>query len=107
MCCRAAAHRRRVCFPSCLTQPTEMRNAMLSITTTKTANKSGAGRIVAKGAGKQMTLPYDHAKSANAQHGEAAAALALKIHPEGFKVDTVGAARHEDKGNGKHVFIIG
>jgi hypothetical protein len=44
------------------------------ITEYKTTAK-GEGRIVAKGGGKQFTMPYDHAESINANHGYAAARL--------------------------------
>lgn len=49
---------------------------MFSITTTQTATKSGAGRIVAKGHGKQRTVAVDHSKTqGEAQHAQAVGAL--------------------------------
>lgn len=73
---------------------------MLRIRTAQTATKAGAGRIVAKGGGKQVTLPYDHSKSSGDNHGLAAAELALKVQPTGWTVEQVGSARKEkmDKG---------
>jgi hypothetical protein len=49
---------------------------MDTITTVyKTHKTTGKGRITAKGGGKQRTTPYDHARSANANHGAAAGIL--------------------------------
>ena len=51
----------------------------LTITTKYTTTSTGAGRILAKGAGKQRTLPYDQARSAERNHGEAAGELAKAL----------------------------
>lgn len=40
---------------------------------------SGASRIVAKGAGKQRTVPFDPSKSSDWNHGNAAGTLALVL----------------------------
>lgn len=40
---------------------------------------SGASRIVAKGAGRQRTVPFDPAKSSDWNHGNAAGTLALAL----------------------------
>lgn len=66
---------------------------MFTITTTKTTTPTGAGRVVAKGHGKQRTVNWDHSKSADANFGAAAGALlnvltddrqqAMLRHPSG------------------------
>lgn len=48
----------------------------MKISTTYRANSSGAGRITAKGGGKQRTVNYDHALSIRDNHRAAAEALA-------------------------------
>ena len=48
----------------------------MNITTKYTTTSTGAGRIVAKGGGKQRTLPYDHSASRERNHGLAAGELA-------------------------------
>lgn len=46
------------------------------VTTTYTTTKvNGAGRILAKGFGKQKSMPYDHSITVSQNHGRAAAAL--------------------------------
>lgn len=40
---------------------------------------SGAARIVAKGGGKQRTVPFDHSRSMAENHGLAAGTLALVL----------------------------
>ena len=52
---------------------------MFTITTRYTVTEKGAGRIVAKGNGKQATVVYDHEHSADWNHGEAAGTLCLKL----------------------------
>ena len=49
------------------------------IRTSYSTNDKGAGRIVAKGAGKQCTMPYDPSMSSDANHGQAAGILALVL----------------------------
>lgn len=66
---------------------------MLTITTTYTSNAKGAGRVVAKGHGKQRTVPTDMAYSPDQNHAAAAGALlnilttpqqqAKVLHPSG------------------------
>lgn len=79
----------------------------ITITTTYTSRKvSGAGIIVAKGAGKQATTPYDDSKSANYNHGVAAAALARKVIPSGGLDAAAARATHEHVAPGKQRFIL-
>lgn len=52
---------------------------MVTITTKYGSTATGAGRITAKGAGKQRTIPYSHARSAEQNHGDAAGTLALAL----------------------------
>ena len=49
--------------------------------TTKYSNKNlmGTGQIVAKGAGRQRTVNYNHAKSSEWNHGVAAGTLAVVL----------------------------
>lgn len=47
----------------------------VTITTTYHANANGAGRITAKGRGKQRTSNYDPARSVDANHAAAAGVL--------------------------------
>jgi hypothetical protein len=51
----------------------------MTITTKYTTTSTGAGRILAKGNGKQKTLPYDHAFSDKRNHGLAAGELAKAL----------------------------
>ena len=51
----------------------------MRITTKHTSTGTGAGRIVAKGGGKQRTLPYNHEAGAVESHRLAAEALA-EVH---------------------------
>lgn len=72
---------------------------MTTITTTYTTTDKGAGRIVAKGNGKQRTIPFDHEVSVDRNHGNAAGELALVL---GLPwVDTIV---HGPMGGGKHLF---
>lgn len=52
---------------------------MTIIRTSYISNNNGTGKILAKGAGRQVTLPYDHASSGDRNHGLAAGTLALKL----------------------------
>lgn len=52
---------------------------MVTITTKYNSSNTGAGRITAKGAGKQRTVPYRHGESAARNHGNAAGTLALAL----------------------------
>lgn len=78
-----------------------------NITTTYGANGKGAGRIVAKGAGKQKTVPYNHDRSPGQNHGDAAGEL-LKtlVRPDrrGFLMETAKVA--DDLDNGKMRFSV-
>ena len=49
---------------------------MLTITTTYRTDARGAGKVTAKGGGRQRTLAYDQAASADRNHGSAAGELA-------------------------------
>lgn len=79
---------------------------MLNITTTYTTTAKGAGRIVAKGAGKQHTEPYDPARGVAANHGAAAGVLARKILPMNEWQSAADRATHTDLGDGKRRFTL-
>jgi hypothetical protein len=53
-----------------------------TITTKYTSTANGQGRIVAKGRGRQRTIPYDHGSSAPRNHGTAAGVLARVLIAE-------------------------
>jgi hypothetical protein len=55
---------------------TTSQNTQTITTTYKTHAVSGAGRITAKGMGRQRTMPYDPRYSANVNHGMVAGVLA-------------------------------
>jgi hypothetical protein len=77
-----------------------------NITTTYTTNKDGAGRIVAKGAGKQKTVPYNHERTPSQNHGDAAGELVKTLvsrDRRGFLMET---AKFADLGDGKARFTI-
>lgn len=52
---------------------------MQTIIRTEYVNVNGAGKIRAKGAGKQRTVPLDLSKSSDWNHAEAAGTLALAL----------------------------
>lgn len=74
---------------------------MLTITTTYKTNDKGAGRITAKGDGKQRTQPYNHAMSPAQNHGDAAGTLALVL---GLPSDSADICLHRDNGDATHSF---
>lgn len=78
---------------------------MLSITTSYTSNASGAGRIVAKGNGKQRTVAYDHSKSPAWNYGNAAGTLGLVLW-QGDSARRLAAdvAMHVVLHDGRHQF---
>lgn len=80
---------------------------MTNITTTYTTNSKGAGRIVAKGAGKQKTVPYNHERTPGQNHGDAAGEL-LKtlVRPDrrGFLMQTAKVS--DDLEHGRMRFTI-
>lgn len=71
----------------------------MNLTTTYSTKPNGAGKITAKGQGKQRSVNYDPALSVDANHGGAAGALltvllderqqAMLRHPSGGKRVTV------------------
>lgn len=71
------------------------------MTTIKTAYHSrprtGAGIITAKSRGKQRTVPYDHSKSPQENHGAAAGVLAAALGIDGPTKTTV--ILHMDNGS--------
>lgn len=79
---------------------------MLNITTKYTTTAKGEGRIVAKGAGKQYTMPYDHSLSVNANHGSAAGVLARKVLPQDKWNEAGNKAVHIGFADGSHRFNI-
>lgn len=80
---------------------------MLNITaagiTTRFVHDSDKGpRIVAKGFGKQRTVPYDHSTSSDRNHGLAAGALAL-----GVKIAWDDSIIHDGpRADGSHKFVF-
>lgn len=86
---------------------------MFTITTTQTANASGAGIITAKGHGKQRTVRLNHALSNEANRGAAVGALlnvladdrqqAMLRHPSGGQRVTVETISEH---GGKHRWTI-
>lgn len=48
---------------------------MFTITTTQGSTPTGAGKVTAKGHGKQRTVPVDHSRSVAQNHGAAVGAL--------------------------------
>lgn len=86
---------------------------MFTITTTYTSNAAGTGVIVAKGAGKQRTIKYDHSRSPAINHFAACGTLlnvltddrqqAMLRHPSGGQriVHEASAKR-----SGQDVFTI-
>lgn len=76
----------------------------LNVTTQYTTHPvSGAGKIVAKGHGRQSTVSFDHSISHSRNHGRAAAALANKIFSPDEQRGWLNL-KHDDLGNGKHRF---
>lgn len=67
----------------------------------------GAGRIVAKGNGKQRTVPFDHAHSVDWNHGDAAGVLSLVLFT-GKTARRLFAenAKHMVEHDGRHRFVM-
>lgn len=80
---------------------------MLTIRTQYTTTERGAGRILAKGGGKQRTLPYDHSVSPARNHGLAAGELALVLIT-GKKARQIAARgfSHIGRANSTHEFRL-
>lgn len=74
---------------------------MVTITTTYKVNDKGAGRITAKGNGKQRTISYDHSRTPEQNHGDAAGTLALALD---FPKDAADVCQHVNNGDGTHTF---
>lgn len=72
------------------------------VVTTYTTTSTGAGRIVAKGGGKQRTIPYDHEKGTRDNHRAALDSLARSLGTGTLpRVETI------EQDNGRATFIIG
>lgn len=87
----------------------------MNITTKYTTTANGAGRIVAKANGRQLTSAYDQSKSANWNHGTAAGALILEKGSDIMSVATVsdivarldaGKVTHMGFDDGTHRFVF-
>jgi hypothetical protein len=84
----------------------------MKITTTKTAARNGHGNVVAKGLGKQKTTRWDHSKSSDWNHGNAAGALILHMNhmtPRTRTMYATGAVSiaHDSNESGTvHTFIL-
>lgn len=76
----------------------------ITVTTTYKTNAKGTGQIVAKGAGRQKTLNYNHEKSISQNHGAAAAALVKMLHMPASQA-MAGRAKVDVK-NGKVTFTF-
>lgn len=76
---------------------------MFNVITTRTSAPSGAGRVIAKGRGKQRTHKWDLSKSADWNHGTAAGTLLLALGHD----DSDWPITHDsdDSGN-RHVFTV-
>lgn len=74
---------------------------MVTITTQYTTNDKGAGKIVAKGGGKQRTVAYDHSLTPSQNHGAAAGTLGLVL---GFLAEAADITHFIDAGNGRAHF---
>ena len=72
-----------------------------TITTKYTSTANGQGRIVAKGRGKQRTIPYDHGSSAQRNHGIAAGTLA-----QALGVEWSTGITHMGFADGTHKFVF-
>lgn len=72
------------------------------IRTAYTTTATGASRIVAKGGGKQRTIPFDPAVSSDRNHGNAAGTLGLVL---GLKWSDDIAHDSNDSGT-KHGFAF-
>jgi hypothetical protein len=69
--------------------------------TTAFVHKDETGpKIVAKGGGKQRTIPYDHAATQDRNHGLAAGAVALLLGWDARPVDL----SHDVLNDGRHRF---
>lgn len=79
----------------------------MRITAKVVHNHNGTAQILAKGAGKQRTIAYDHALSHERNIGNGAGTLALVL-VQGDRARAVAAktATHTIK-NGTHVFTLG
>lgn len=80
----------------------------MRITTSYVTAANGAGKILAKGEGKQRTVPFDHSLSVARNHGVAAGTLALVL-VQGDTARAVAAktATHTVNNKGQHVFTLG
>jgi hypothetical protein len=70
------------------------------IRTAYKTNHNGTGQVIAKGGGRQRTVQWEHALSADANHGAAAGTLALALG-----LSWHDGITHENPGNG-HVFTF-
>lgn len=80
-------------------------------TTYSTHPTTGAGRIVAKCDGKQLTTPYDPAKSSDWNHGAAAGNLLTSGKFDGLLIsltaERIAAMEHDSNESGsKHGFAV-
>lgn len=72
------------------------------IRTSYNTTATGAGRVTAKGAGKQRTIPFDPAVSSERNHGNAAGTLALVLG-----LSWHDGITHDSNDSGtKHGFVV-
>lgn len=77
----------------------------MNITTKHTSNASGRGQVIAKGGGKQRTVAWDHSKSNDWNHGNAAGTLALVLFQgEASRRLASKVATHKVTDTNTHVF---
>lgn len=82
----------------------------ITVTTTLTHNHNGTPKIVAKCNGKQKTTNYDHGKSHDRNHGEAAGNLLISGKFDGLLISLnesdLDRMTHTTENGAKHVFTI-
>jgi hypothetical protein len=86
----------------------------MRIVTTLDHTASGRPVIIAKSEGRQKTTNYDHGKSHDRNHGEAAANLILHMwkqnHLQGSEVKGLAiraeSGTHTTENGAKHVFVL-
>lgn len=77
----------------------------MRITTRYTSNNNGTGQVLAKGGGKQRTVNWNHIKSNDWNHGNAAGTLALVLF-QGDQSRAIAAkvATHKVTETNTHIF---
>jgi len=79
---------------------------MLRITTTFTTTANGSARVVARGAGKQRTVVFDHSLSPQRNHVEAVASLIAGTNQAMDVLGRQDSWKHETVSTDKHVWEV-